>query len=169
MAKRYTRINWQNKPNTATPISAENLNKMDKGIKDCDDAIGDLALLSTNNKTDLVAAINELKKVINTLNNNLADKIGTQKYYKGYVVLTQMELDNILNNPITTFNAQDNILYEMLVFIDVVGLTLPAGANHIIGMHYGDGLYGYQIAISYTGAIKQRNCHNGVWTTWVDK
>ena len=68
MAKRYTRINWQNKPNTATPISAENLNKMDKGIKDCDDAIGDLALLNTNNKTDLVSAINEQ-------NNNLANLV----------------------------------------------------------------------------------------------
>lgn len=59
MAKRYARINWQNSPSVATPLSAENLNKMDKGIKDCDDAIGDLALLTTNNKTDLVSAINE--------------------------------------------------------------------------------------------------------------
>lgn len=30
----YTRVNWQDKPSTATPISAENLNKMDKGIED---------------------------------------------------------------------------------------------------------------------------------------
>lgn len=29
----YTRVNWQNSPNTATPLSAENLNKMDAGIK----------------------------------------------------------------------------------------------------------------------------------------
>ena len=65
MAKRYTRINWQNKPNTATPISAENLNKMDKGIDDNDKAIGDLAQLNTSNKSSLVSAVNEL-------NNNLA-------------------------------------------------------------------------------------------------
>ena len=64
MAKRYTRINWQNKPNTATPISAENLNKMDKGIDDNDKAIGDLAQLNTSNKSSLVSAVNEL-------NNNL--------------------------------------------------------------------------------------------------
>lgn len=29
----YTRVNWQNSPNTSTPLSAENLNKMDAGIK----------------------------------------------------------------------------------------------------------------------------------------
>lgn len=59
MAKRYTRINWQNAPSAATPRTAENFNIMDKGIKDCDDAIGDLALLKTTAKSDLVAAINE--------------------------------------------------------------------------------------------------------------
>lgn len=42
MAKRYTRINWQDKPSTATPVSAANLNKMDKGIDDCDNAIEQL-------------------------------------------------------------------------------------------------------------------------------
>jgi hypothetical protein len=59
MAKRYIRINYQDSPSTATPLNAANLNKMDKGIKDCDDAIGDLELLKTSIKTDLVAAINE--------------------------------------------------------------------------------------------------------------
>ena len=67
MAKRYTRINWKNDATTA--LGATLLNRMDKGIKDCDDAIGDLALLNTNNKTDLVSAINEQ-------NNNLAQLSG---------------------------------------------------------------------------------------------
>lgn len=69
MAYRYNRINWQNKPNVATPISAENLNKMDKGIDDNDKAIGDLAQLNTSNKSNLVSAVNEL-------NNNLPLQIG---------------------------------------------------------------------------------------------
>ena len=109
--------------------------------------------------------------VFDLRNNNLADKIGTKKYYKDYVVSTQMELDDILNNPLTTFNAQgpNSILYEMIVYIAASGLTLPTGNHHIVGMHYGNGLYGYQIAIRFTGATKQRNCDNGVWTTWVDK
>lgn len=37
----YQRVNWQNNPSTATPLSAENLNKMDKGIEDAHLAIVD--------------------------------------------------------------------------------------------------------------------------------
>jgi len=62
MAKRYTRINWQN--NASTPINPTFLNRMDKGIKDNDDAIGDLALLKTSNKTDLVGAINSTHDIV---------------------------------------------------------------------------------------------------------
>ncbi|MDF2538002.1 MAG: hypothetical protein K0S76_1023 [Herbinix sp.] len=36
MAKIYNRINWINKPSTATPLNASNLNKLDKGIDDLD-------------------------------------------------------------------------------------------------------------------------------------
>ena len=38
----YTRVNWQNKPSTATPINATNLNTMDAGIAANDAAIGTL-------------------------------------------------------------------------------------------------------------------------------
>ena len=34
MSDTYTRVNWEDSPSTNTPISAENLNKMDKGIED---------------------------------------------------------------------------------------------------------------------------------------
>ena len=63
----YTRVNWQNSPSHATPLSAENLNVMDEGIYDLDATvteaagdIGDLSELETTTKTDLVSAINEL-------------------------------------------------------------------------------------------------------------
>lgn len=36
----YTKINWQDLPNTTTPINATNLNKMDKGIADANGAVG---------------------------------------------------------------------------------------------------------------------------------
>ena len=43
----YTRVNWQNSPSHATPLSAENLNVMDEGIYDLDttvtEATGDIA------------------------------------------------------------------------------------------------------------------------------
>ena len=37
----YTRVNWQNKPSTATPINATNLNTMDAGIAALDTAMAD--------------------------------------------------------------------------------------------------------------------------------
>ena len=35
MATSYTKTNWQDAPSTATPITAAQLNRMEKGIKDC--------------------------------------------------------------------------------------------------------------------------------------
>lgn len=59
MAKRYARLNWNS---TTTYVSAENLNKMDKGIDDCDNAI---------------EVLNEgLNTVNNNLTNGLLGKIG---------------------------------------------------------------------------------------------
>ncbi len=44
MAIGYTRVNWQAYPSTTTKVSATNLNVMDKGIKDCADAIDGLSV-----------------------------------------------------------------------------------------------------------------------------
>ncbi|MBQ8803486.1 MAG: hypothetical protein IJZ53_07635 [Tyzzerella sp.] len=50
MEKIYKRINWQNVPSTETPLSAENLNKMDKGIEDLDNRmINDIPVMDTQN------------------------------------------------------------------------------------------------------------------------
>lgn len=38
----YSRVNWADSPSTTTPINAENLNKMDKGISDCATEINSL-------------------------------------------------------------------------------------------------------------------------------
>lgn len=40
----YERVNWQNSPSTATPVSADNLNKMDKGIADIDSQLAHIAI-----------------------------------------------------------------------------------------------------------------------------
>ena len=93
----YTRVNWQNSPSHATPLSAENLNVMDEGIENLDAAvteatedistletevgeqattisglqttvqghttsIGNLANLTTTEKSNLVGAINEVNE-----------------------------------------------------------------------------------------------------------
>ena len=43
MIMSYTRVNWQNAPSTATPVNAENLNTMDKGIADAHSQLAETA------------------------------------------------------------------------------------------------------------------------------
>jgi len=43
MIMSYTRVNWQNAPSTATPVNAENLNIMDKGIADAHSQLAEIA------------------------------------------------------------------------------------------------------------------------------
>lgn len=41
----YTRVNWKDYPETDTPITAANLNKMDTGIKEVDTRVDSLSNL----------------------------------------------------------------------------------------------------------------------------
>lgn len=85
MAKRYVRINFENKPSHSTPLSAGNLNKMDKGIDDIDTELEDKLSKTTdliNNDTtggvDKVASAEVVKvhgQEIDTINNNLATTV----------------------------------------------------------------------------------------------
>lgn len=84
MAKRYARLNWQNRPNTATPVSAANLNIMDKGIDDLDNTIEEIYskrvnnVVTTNTDTFLAGPVGKtLQDQITTLNNNLGNKFKT--------------------------------------------------------------------------------------------
>ena len=68
----YTRVNWQNSPNTATPLSADNLNKMDAGIKKNADDIEqlqqhtyDAELNSTSTNAPQTKAVYEAMQRIN--------------------------------------------------------------------------------------------------------
>lgn len=84
MAKRYIRVNWQNKPSTSTPMSATNFNKMDKGIDDLDNAIEDIygnkidkANIANNLVTTTTGLVldasqgKNLQDQVTTINNNL--------------------------------------------------------------------------------------------------
>ena len=65
----YTRVNWEDSPSTNTPISASNLNKMDKGIKDNYDEIQTKAtlediqdnLVNVSNEVDNTYKVNLIK------------------------------------------------------------------------------------------------------------
>ena len=53
----YERVNWENLPSTKTPVNADNLNKMDKGIANAVEKTGDTLTgsLNFNNKNDFEA------------------------------------------------------------------------------------------------------------------
>ncbi|WP_167957972.1 hypothetical protein [Anaerosporobacter faecicola] len=73
MAKRYARLNWNS---TSTYVSPDNLNKMDKGIDDCDNAI------------------ETLNTQVNTLNNNLMNESTKDFVVSDFSLSSIIQLDN---------------------------------------------------------------------------
>jgi hypothetical protein len=80
MAKRYARLNWQNAPSVATPMNATNLNKMDKGIDDLDNAIEAIYskrvnnVVTTNEDTFLAGPVGKvLQDQVTELNKNIKE------------------------------------------------------------------------------------------------
>ena len=86
------KINFQDLPNTTTPVDADNLNDLQDNVENAIDEntnnIGDITTLETTDKTNLVNAINELiaKELYNDSTgttgsiNNLADDVSNYKY-----------------------------------------------------------------------------------------
>lgn len=135
MAKRYIRLNWQNKPSTATPVSAANLNKMDKGIDDLDNAIEEIYAkrvnntITTNNDTFLAGPVGKnLQDQITTINNNLAVK-----------TINLLPLITVENPDYTVSSAMATIFGKLMsvsiiltkdgafTSSEPVGITLPVG------------------------------------------
>ncbi len=121
MAKRYIRINFQNTPSTATPLSAEILNKMDKGIDDLDNAIEDLynkkidktsigqtTEVSNPNIVASTVVTNGLQQSVNILSGNLANfKISANFLYDTPVAVvanTPLTISAITNKRFTDYN-----------------------------------------------------------------
>ena len=53
----YNRVNWEDSPSTNTPITASNLNVMDKGISDCAAAVNGCFQSASNGKALIAAAL----------------------------------------------------------------------------------------------------------------
>lgn len=77
---KYTRMNWENTPSTATPLTADNLNHMDEGIERATD--GAIAL-----ETEIATARggqNSLGARLDTTDANLANKADKSTTLAGY-------------------------------------------------------------------------------------
>lgn len=111
----YNKTNWEAAPSTNTPINPTNLNKIEQGIYDNSlgvENIGNLSNLETTAKTNLVAAINEVKtnlggKLLWT-NSNPSNSFAGQQI--------------TLSENITNFD-----LYEV-IFVEYAG-NLPYGSS----------------------------------------
>ena len=77
---KYTRMNWENTPSTATPLTADNLNHMDEGIERATD--GAIALESEI--TTARGGQNSLGARFDTTDANLASKANKSTTLAGY-------------------------------------------------------------------------------------
>lgn len=98
---KYTRINWENTPSTATPLTADNLNHMDEGIEWATD--GAIAL-----ETEIATArggSNSLGARLDTVDANLTKKADKTSTLAGYGIInayTKTEVLNLLAKKRTT-------------------------------------------------------------------
>ena len=151
MAKRYARLNWQNKPSVATPINATNLNKMDKGIDDIDTALNNLEnsivgqIVNDPTKINNAAVNYSLKQSIDTINKNL-------QFFK----IIRVDNDSGLpDNP-------SEIGREIAYIIIKMG-----GAGMFIGYEANTN-YGIQLNLSYFNGIRYRIKNNSLtFGEWV--
>lgn len=90
---KYTRMNWENTPSKATPLTADNLNHMDEGIERATD--GAIAL-----ETEITTARggqNSLGARLDTVDTNLANKADKTSTLAGYGIVNAYTKTEMLN------------------------------------------------------------------------
>ena len=90
---KYTRMNWENTPSTATPLTADNLNHMDEGIEQATD--GAIAL-----ETEIATArgsSNSLGARLDTVDANLTKKADKTSTLAGYGIVNAYTKTEMLN------------------------------------------------------------------------
>ena len=90
---KYTRMNWENTPSTATPLTADNLNHMDEGIERATD--GAIAL-----ETEITTARgshDSLGARLDTTDANLAKKADKTSTLAGYGIVNAYTKTEMLN------------------------------------------------------------------------
>lgn len=75
--------------------------------------------------------------------------------------------EGYLNNPIRLFGRVETP-YAIL-FTDAVGTSIVGGGlSFILGYTYGNGEYGAQLLIKYSGKLKLRQEQSASWTGWLE-
>ena len=101
---KYTRMNWENAPSTATPLTADNLNHMDEGIEQVTN--GAIALeteiaTARGDSADLNTRFTADEARLDTVDANLTKKADKTNTLAGYGIInayTKTEIINLLAN-----------------------------------------------------------------------
>ena len=104
---KYTRMNWENTPSTATPLTADNLNHMDEGIEQV-----------TNGAIALETEVNQLKSNAEIDETNLADVKSEITSARGESETLGERLDNLLPDEvdvITTDHMRDGAVKTLKI------------------------------------------------------
>ena len=142
MAKRYIRLNWQNKPSVATPISAINLNIMDKGIDDLDLFKVDTDAIVNNGVTTVAGTVLDgrmgktLQDQVDTITNNLANKLRNDSIANGMTQTYTLTVNALI---IVGRGAIGPDAYGMY-FVDLVGGIITIHENSYFVVTYVGGV-----------------------------
>ena len=148
---KYTRMNWENTPSTATPLTADNLNHMDEGIeratdgaialeteiataRGSHDSLGarldtaDANLTKKADKTSTLAGYGIVNAYTKTeMLNFLANKADKSTTLAGYGIsdaYTKTEADNLLGNKANSADVDDVKAYIGYTDSDILGLQV---------------------------------------------
>jgi hypothetical protein len=124
----YIKTTWENEPNESTPLNASNLNKIEEGIYQNSQDIGDIGELNTSDKTSLVGAINELKggeiystSEVKTNKVWIDGKTIYRKVYTGtttssgvFTVVTDTFDGTVIRFDGTAKNTANNVIYPLV-------------------------------------------------------
>lgn len=163
----YQKLNWLNKGETgAIPINKDNLNHMDNGIANNDNAIGNLANLNTSAKDNLVSAINEVN---NKFNYSTEEQVigkwsnGKPLYRKTITFTTIIKMNEITSIAHNIENAKN-------IFIDFSASFMEANIGASDYISYNFPLIGYSGNITdkvycYVNLTNINFYANGNWAT----
>ena len=140
---KYTRMNWENTPSTATPLTADNLNHMDEGIERATD--GAIAL-----ETEIATARgghDSLGARLDTVDTNLANKADKTSTLAGYGItdaytkertdqklaqkLNSMPFDSEPTNNSPCYLTSGTVYNSLLVKVDKTALATKYDSSNI--------------------------------------
>lgn len=108
--KSYTRKNWAPYPSTTTPITAENLNVMDKGIDDIDDRVVSVLNRLDADESNITSLGNDVA-ALNVWTTPVSCAVGeTTVTIQDANILTTSVIDDYAENALGKYNRESIVV-----------------------------------------------------------